>query len=41
MTACTIDSDASDSAPTCNSHAPSATSQPTVHHLERNRPTAL
>ena len=41
MTACTVDSGASDKAPTCNSQAPNATSQPTVHHLEPKRPVTL
>jgi hypothetical protein len=39
--ACTMGSGVSDSAPTCNSHAPKATSQPIVDHLERNTPAAL
>jgi len=36
-----VDSDASDSAPTCSSHPPRATSQPTAYHFERKRLTAL
>jgi hypothetical protein len=40
-TACTIDSGASESAPTCRPHATMATIHPTKNHLERKRPTAL
>jgi hypothetical protein len=35
---CTIDSAASDSAPTCRTHATIATIHPTANHRERNRP---
>jgi hypothetical protein len=41
MTAWTSDSGASASAATCSDQAPSATSIPSVNHLERNRPAAL
>jgi len=41
MTACTIDSGARLSAPTCSSQATTATIQPIANHRERNRPAAL
>ena len=41
MTACTSDSGASASAATWKDHAISATSIPSVNHLERNSPIAL
>src|SRR4030095_3932037 len=39
-TACTIDSGASESAPTCRPQATTATIQPIKNHLEPNRHTA-
>ncbi len=41
MTACTLDRDASESAPMCSPQAKSETIHPTKNHRERNRSAAL